>query len=137
MERGVRDEVELEGEESPFDDSEPGTSNRTASEEISDGHSKFRKAVDCLREELQLSGGKDSTTVLDIPVFVGHGTEDEKAQPVLAKEAVELLQPLQFDVEFQQYEGLGHWYSPEMLRDIILFLQRSTEVQPVKPVEGV
>ena len=37
--------------------------------------------------------------------------------------AAELLRLVDVDVEWKQYEGLGHWYSEGMLRDVVQFLQ--------------
>ena len=57
--------------------------------------------------------------------------------PVLGKEAVDFAQSLMFDVGFQQCEGLRHWYSAEMLRDIILFLQRRLECNLLSQLRAV
>ena len=85
MEVEFREEVDLEGRESPFGESEPGTSNMKAGEETSEQRFKFQKVVGYLREELQLSGGTQSTTALDIPVFVGHGQRTRKCHQYWAK----------------------------------------------------
>ena len=135
MEREVRDEADLEGEENPFKGNEPKPSKSIVGEETSERHAILQKAAYYLREELQLSGDQKSLTTLEIPIFVGHGTKDEKVPTVLGEEAVKFLRSLEFNVEFQKYEGLGHWYNPDMLRDIILFLQCKTGVQPDEPVE--
>lgn len=123
----------LEGEENPFDDTGTGTSISATESNLSspsDGL-KLQKAVRYLREELQLIAGPPSSTALQIPVYLGHGSDDEKVPTTLGQEAKEFLQILGFDVEFQLYKGLHHWYSPEMLRDIILFLHDKTGIQPV------
>lgn len=59
-----------------------------------------------------------------IPAFMGHGTEDEKVPYSVGKLAAEFLGALDVDVIWKGYEGLGHWYSDHMLRDIVRILKR-------------
>ena len=128
---------DLEDEDNPFGDCGPSISadaaNHIESPNFSET-SKLEKASSYLRNELGIAPeGQPSSTPLEIPIYLGHGTEDEKVPTVQGQEAQELLQVLGLDVEFQRYDGLGHWYSPDMLHDIIQFLQRKTGI---KPYEG-
>ncbi|KAH6629540.1 phospholipase/carboxylesterase family protein-like protein [Boeremia exigua] len=88
--------------------------------------SKFEMAIEWLREELQAEaeewGGDQLCSVQSIPVFMGHGEEDEKVPCELGRSAADFLRSIDIKVDWKEYEGLGHWYSDEMLRDIIRFL---------------
>ncbi|KAF1942340.1 alpha/beta-hydrolase [Clathrospora elynae] len=58
------------------------------------------------------------------PVFLGHGSEDEKVPTKYGQQAASLLRDIDVTMGWKEYEGLGHWYSADMLRDIATFLQR-------------
>lgn len=59
------------------------------------------------------------------PLFLGHGTEDEKIPFAFGRETARFLQSTMAMevVQWRQYDGLGHCYSKEMLSDIVLFVQ--------------
>ena len=58
------------------------------------------------------------------PVWLGHGTADEKVDAKLGEGAVATLQSLGFRVKWVPYEGFGHWYKePEEIDDIFNFLR--------------
>ncbi|KUJ16439.1 alpha/beta-hydrolase [Mollisia scopiformis] len=80
-----------------------------------------KQAVTFLREELDMNVDAGET-FLNIPVFLGHGAEDEKVSVNLGGEARRCLDLLGVEVEMIEYEGLGPWYSENMLRDIFQFL---------------
>ncbi|KAH7076708.1 phospholipase/carboxylesterase family protein-like protein [Paraphoma chrysanthemicola] len=92
---------------------------------------KLEQVVQWLREELHPVGSSDTIHVHPplgaIPVFMGHGTKDEKIPCAYGKLAAGFLRNVKVDVEWHEYEGLGHWYSADMLRDIIQFLDRVNE----------
>lgn len=56
------------------------------------------------------------------PVFLGHGTEDDRVLIEHGQAASRALRAMGCDVEFQCYDGLGHWYSEEMLQHVLRFL---------------
>lgn len=60
---------------------------------------------------------------------VGHGNQDDKVPIEIGREAAKCLDLLGANVESIEYEGLGHWYSPQMLRDIIEFLRKNLSTQ--------
>ncbi len=64
-----------------------------------------------------------------IPVFLGHGTEDEKVSVELGREAETALELMGMDVQMKEYEGLGHRYSENMLRDIFRFIKEKLEIE--------
>lgn len=96
------------------------------------GQSNLKRAVKYLREELELeTANRDaSSTVLMTPVFIGHGKEDPQVPIRLGEEANDLLRLIGLKVDFRLYDGLGHWYSSEMLQDIVGFFEQKTNVKP-------
>lgn len=93
----------------------------------SENQTKFEKALEWLREELEIGddGIKNDETppAQLIPVFMGHGSEDDKVPSGIGRPAAEFLTEIGLDVSWKEYDGLGHWYSQDMLRDIIHFLK--------------
>lgn len=83
---------------------------------------KLRKAVEWLREELEVES-EGSVEQGWIPVFMGHGTEDEKVPCNTGKASVDFFRSVDVGVEWKQYQGLGHWYNWVMLRDVVRFLK--------------
>lgn len=65
----------------------------------------------------------------NISVFLGHGTEDENVATKFGREAKTCLELLEARVQMTEYEGLGHWYSEEMLHDIFKFLREKLRVK--------
>lgn len=86
---------------------------------------KCKKAVEWLHTELDMDE-KDTQTVSppirSIPIFMGHGKQDPLILYEHGKHAADLLRVIGADVEWSSYHGLHHWYSEDMLRDIIDFL---------------
>ncbi|KAB8345941.1 hypothetical protein FH972_022993 [Carpinus fangiana] len=79
-----------------------------------------------LQDQLEIhkpDAGAPSTNFRNVPVFLGHGEDDEKVLLPLGMQASECLEALGAPVSFESYRGLGHWYSPEMLGDMVTFLQ--------------
>ncbi|KAH9863699.1 hypothetical protein J1614_009631 [Plenodomus biglobosus] len=94
----------------------------------SEERSKFGKAVEWLREELQTDEEAESWSnvpgpLQTIPVFMGHGKDDEKVPITFGRLAKEFLVGIDVEVTWKEYEGLGHWYSEAMLRDAVQFLK--------------
>lgn len=86
-----------------------------------------KQAVDYIREEISMQS--KSEVYKHIPVFLGHGTEDDKVSIRLGREAKSCLDLLGVEVKMNEYEGLGHWYSGEMLGDIFAFLREKLGVE--------
>ena len=90
------------------------------------------EAVAWLREELDFPTARSSSssTFLPfqrIPIFLAHGTEDEKVSIELGRQARDCLGVLGSKVEWREYEDLGHWYSKPMLGDLVEFLTDETD----------
>ncbi|KOS22695.1 Acyl-protein thioesterase 1 [Escovopsis weberi] len=87
--------------------------------------SPLQRAVADLREEAELDEGRAAPSPLSFlstPVFIGHGTDDQKVEFQHGEQAAALLRLMGLDVDFHEYQGLGHWYSAEMLEHIVNFL---------------
>ncbi|KAK3695955.1 hypothetical protein LTR37_018250 [Vermiconidia calcicola] len=119
MEAAVHGLVEQFEEDDPFSE---------GNDPAATVESKYDTAAKYLREELQLSFQTHSNASLQIPIFLGHGTEDEKVPLVLGKEAADFCQLMDFVVQYGEYDGLGHWYSPSMLADIVAFIREKTSI---------
>lgn len=87
-----------------------------------DSKSSIEKVVAYLQGELDLSPHPPAASLSSLPVFLGHGKEDDRVPLALSQEADDLLGNIGFEVEHHEYPGLGHWYSGEMLRDIVEFI---------------
>ena len=62
-------------------------------------------------------------TYQKIPLFLGHGVQDDRVSIILGKEASNCLKHLKMETSWKEYEDLGHWYSADMLRDMVNFLR--------------
>ncbi|ROV98415.1 hypothetical protein VMCG_07161 [Cytospora schulzeri] len=87
------------------------------------------RAVGWLREEL----GLPSTTPPSVSFkfqettfFLGHGMQDDRVSVVLGRRASECLSIVGGRVCSKEYDPLGHWYSGDMLRDMVHFIRKET-----------
>lgn len=81
-------------------------------------------AVEVLRGMLELESAPGGLSVVEgMPVFLGHGGEDDSVPLRLGRMSAECLGKMEMDVEWREYRGLGHWYSEEMLGDVVGFLK--------------
>jgi len=85
----------------------------------------IQQAVGFLRDELELPKKGEILPFQQTPTFLGHGTEDDRVPISLGREAECCIRTLGGNTHFSTYEGLGHWYSPELLRDIIHFVREA------------
>jgi hypothetical protein len=90
-------------------------------------------AVGILKEMLEMEPGVEGRgarpAVLSTPMFWGHGSVDEKVSVQLGRTSAEVLMSMGVDVEWHTYEGLGHWFSNEMIADIAHFLDDKARVE--------
>ncbi|KAL8846482.1 MAG: hypothetical protein Q9221_008426 [Calogaya cf. arnoldii] len=84
------------------------------------------KAIAFLKEELEMEEIDGSMAVRRIPLFLGHGVEDERVPVGLGREAAGSVERMGARVEWREYEGLGHWYSAEVLCDLVKNLKETT-----------
>ncbi|TWU75039.1 hypothetical protein ED733_006388 [Metarhizium rileyi] len=92
----------------------------------SDARTMDQKVLDELREEAELPRIHQSSDFRfrPTPVFIGHGNADREVVVQQSSQAALLLRKLGLDVDFRSYEGLGHWYSAGMLKDMVQFLAK-------------
>lgn len=91
--------------------------------EATQSERRFKTSIARLREALQLPSASSDREALEIPAFIGHGEDDSTTSANLAKEAASLLKLVSVDVDCRVYPGLDHWYSEDMLSDIICFIK--------------
>jgi predicted esterase len=89
------------------------------------------QTVGYLRETIDMED-KKGMVFQKIPVFLGHGTEDETVSIRLGREAKNCLELMGTDVQMKEYEGLGHWYSEDMLRNIFQFMKEKLKIKEKK-----
>ncbi|KAF4988952.1 hypothetical protein FDECE_14866 [Fusarium decemcellulare] len=89
-----------------------------------DERTPLQKAICELRQEAELDPMPLATSFpfLKTPVFMGHGERDYDVELCHGQQAAELLVRMGALAQFNTYPDLAHWYSPEMLRDIVKFL---------------
>lgn len=75
-----------------------------------------------LFEELEVEY-KASDALFETPIFLGHGCQDERVAVGLGERAADTLRGLGCDVQWQAYEGLGHWYHSLELQHIVDWIQ--------------
>jgi len=63
-----------------------------------------------------------------IPIFLGHGMNDATVAIKLGREARDCLGALEMNVKMVEYKELGHWYSEEMLGDIVEFIKDKLKI---------
>ncbi|KAK4228809.1 Alpha/Beta hydrolase protein [Podospora fimiseda] len=131
----IKKEVTEKGEEEVKDDDEWDPFQRDDGEDEETTPDKSAAAVRTLRECLELNsdghkGPISRPKAFDTPVFLGHGDQDPKVPLAHGKEAAECLKVVGFNnVSWNEYQGLGHWYSPEMLTDMVTFLRGQKEAE--------
>lgn len=98
--------------------------------ESSDGadRTSAQRAVAWLREQLDLPVLQlppELLPVQRIPIFLGHGGQDEKVNIELGRRTIECLNKFGARVCWKEYDDLGHWYSDGMLNDFLHFLMEN------------
>ncbi|KAL1858104.1 hypothetical protein Daus18300_010105 [Diaporthe australafricana] len=93
-------------------------------DEISDGKvtTAAGRAVGWLRDELDLPSLALPSRVItasQAPIFLGHGVQDDKVSIALGRRASECLSVCGARVIWNEYDGLGHWYSSKMLKEMV------------------
>ncbi|KAK5987745.1 Acyl-protein thioesterase 2-like protein [Cladobotryum mycophilum] len=96
----------------------------------------LQMAVAELREEVELPHTLQlPLSFLSTPIFIGHGTEDSNVEYYHGQRAAELLAKMGLPVELHTYDGLGHWYSQEMLGHILVFLSDKADFKNTRVVD--
>ncbi|KAK2766435.1 acyl-protein thioesterase [Colletotrichum kahawae] len=126
---GVRQESNVDIEDDVFEPSGDDTLDPFSHDERGSPASPLVQALNLLREEVgfPLLSSNSEPRVHESPVFLGHGAEDDNVLLQYAEDASRVFQMAGCSVVFKIYEGLGHYHSPPMLRDILEFLGRERE----------
>ena len=87
----------------------------------------LRMGAEVLREVLRIDeiGADGAVEGSEMRVFLAHGDLDPKVPVELGQEARDCVQELGCAVEWYEQKGLGHWYSPEMLKRLVAFLEQA------------
>lgn len=102
-------------EENPFYDPEET--------EVQDSSVKAQTFQRDLLSLTPLDNRMKSLTASQTPVFLGHGSEDNKVPIQLGLAAAKVVQNAGYNVVWKRYEGQGHWYKiPDEIDDIIEFI---------------
>ncbi|KAM5429174.1 hypothetical protein McanMca71_007820 [Microsporum canis] len=110
----------------PFEDSADSSDNNDISKSP---RPPPVQAVAFLMEELEISLPSTLPCTLpfqDTRLFIGHGVEDQKIPVCLGREAASFLDTMGMEVTWKEYEGLGHWYSENLLSDLVGFLKQNS-----------
>lgn len=83
------------------------------------------QGAEFLLEELEQLEKRPAMVFQRIPLFMGHGVEDEKVPVLLGRKAVSCLRVMGMKIEWCEYEKLGHWYSSEMLGGVAGFAEKA------------
>ncbi|KAK2012284.1 alpha/beta-hydrolase [Colletotrichum eremochloae] len=81
----------------------------------------LEQALMIIREEIDLPS-HPSKSVLPFqktPVLLGHGSEDDRVLPQHSQQACRILRLMGCNVNLRIYSELGHWYSEDMLQDMV------------------
>lgn len=86
-----------------------------------------RFLLDTIGQPQSEAKGGNFESVLSMPVFLSHGTDDIWVDVALGRQAHQILTQMGMQVEWREYlgaEGEGHWIKePEGFDDIVLFLE--------------
>jgi acetyl esterase/lipase len=109
---------------------------RAASEVLSDAMTTrpgdsvpdaLASSITRLREALEMPRQVSKLRpIASTPIFMGHGTEDEKVPVMLGRDTANRISSTGVRVSWNEYPGLGHWFSSAMLADIVQFLNQNT-----------
>ena len=71
-----------------------------------------------------LEHANEGSTAQSTPVFLGHGSADEKVPYSLGQGMAETMRTAGYKVHWKCYENQGHWYKiPDEIDDIVGFLR--------------
>jgi predicted esterase len=86
------------------------------------------QALEFLHDQLDSPAPNDPTRNDEIkppPLFLGHGTDDDRVKIELGRTAAKMMNSFGIEVQKEEFVGLGHWYSPDMLAELVLFLWKT------------
>lgn len=85
----------------------------------------------------QLEDAKTENTAHGTPVFLGHGVKDEKKPVALGRAAAQVMGDAGYEVQWETYEDLGHWYQiPEEIDDVVKFISSKIGWSIFRQIKG-
>lgn len=131
-----RDEQKSEGEAGEYDDDEEDDDPFASDTGGEDGDIPVQaQAVNHIRDVLDLPPIQSDThtgldSVLDVPVFLGHGSAEPKVSVSLGQRmALVLSSGFGMGVTWRAYDKFGHWYKvPKEIDDVVCFLKERAAV---------
>ena len=120
-------ELAVTDEGTDFDDDDPFARDDDSGADEGKSQDPIVKAQAFERDLLGLDAvhpaRKDSTSH-STPVFLGHGTDDEKVPYSLGLGIAKALRACEYQVTWKGYQGQGHWYKiPDEIDDIVNFIR--------------
>lgn len=97
-------------------------------EDDNEASTPLEKGIALLREKLDIAASQTDDpeqSSLNIPLFIAHGIEDKTVPITLGRQMVDSLKALGWsnhNIQWQEYRGLAHTYSENMLSDMVEFL---------------
>ena len=85
------------------------------------------RAVRWLRAELEMEEERGAISARETAVFLGHGVLDDRVDVVLGRAAAQVLDAVGVSTRWREFEGLAHWYSGEMLGELVEFVREHVE----------
>ncbi|KAK2004988.1 alpha/beta-hydrolase [Colletotrichum falcatum] len=85
------------------------------------GANPLEQALNIIREEIDLPSHSSESVppFLRTPVFLGHGSKDDRVPPRHSQHACRILRLMGCNVNLRIYSDLDHWYSQDMLQDMV------------------
>lgn len=99
-------------------------------EDENEASTPLEKGIALLRDKLDIPASAQvdddaEQSSLNIPLFIANGTEDKTVPITLSRQMVDSLKSLGWgnhNIQSQEYRGLTHTYSENMLSDMVEFL---------------
>ncbi|KAI9728682.1 MAG: hypothetical protein M1828_002788 [Chrysothrix sp. TS-e1954] len=106
----------------------------TSTQDSSDDYTQEDRlrAIQTIRDRLDLPPSSAYAYTLayqHTPFLLCHGLKDHKVLPELGTSATETLRKLGANVGWKDYPDLGHWYSSDMLKDVVEFMGSCLRVE--------
>ncbi|GKT44175.1 uncharacterized protein ColSpa_04356 [Colletotrichum spaethianum] len=84
----------------------------------------LKQALRIIREEVGIPSHSSESVppFQETPVFLGHGSKDDKVLLRHGQQACRVLRLMGCNVDLREYCKLDHWYSEDMLQHMLEFL---------------
>ncbi|KAH8820110.1 Alpha/Beta hydrolase protein [Xylogone sp. PMI_703] len=133
IEHAIKGEDEVDDDENHFgpdsdDSSTSSKQDQTKLDPIVKALKHYRNLL-CLEE---LDNPTTQTSSISTPVFLGHGTDDEKVKICFGENARHVLVLIGYKVLWKSYKDQGHWYKiPDEIDDLVGFIRDKVDRKSV------